>query len=300
MMKTIPKAILAILIIALLFPSCVSKKRYLREINSLQSNFESQLSTLDSNLLVSTEARRALELDLAEKRGANNALTAMQDKLQGRIDQLEKEIEKLNESASSKEQSLDVTIQQKNREIAAKQKQLDDILALMNDRDERLNQVFVQIKDSLRLQDLDSTEYVISRKKDAISVELVESMIFTSGSTSRMRSDGRLAIEKISEIMINYPALSILVIGHTDNRPVPRNSITSNWDYGALRASTVVKAMINEFVLRPNQVMVASKGEFAPRTSNETREGQAQNRRIELLIEAPQSDLNREIRRVIK
>ena len=67
-----------------------------------------------------------------------------------------------------------------------------------------------------------------------------------------------------------------------------------------LRASTVVKSLINEFVLRPNQVMVASKGEFAPRTSNETREGQAQNRRIELLIEAPQSDLNREIRRIIR
>ena len=100
--------------------------------------------------------------------------------------------------------------------------------------------------------------------------------------------------------MINYPALSITVIGHTDNRPVPRNSITSNWDYGALRAGTIVKTLIKEFTLRPNQVMVASKGEYAPRTSNETKEGQAQNRRIELLIEAPQSDLNRDIRRVIK
>lgn len=298
MMKTLHLSIFSILILALLLPSCVSKKKYLEEITNLQNNYESQISTLDSNLYVSTEARRSLELNLAEKRGANTALTAMQDKLQGKIDQLEKEIEKLNEAASNKEQSLDVTIQQKNREIASKQKQLADILALMDEREAQLNQVFELLKDTLK--GFDSLQYFISRKKDAISIEMTEEMTFTRGATARLLKEGSEALEKISAIMVNYPALSILVIGHTDNRPVPRNSITSNWDYGALRASTVVKTMIKEFVLRPNQVMVASKGEFAPRTSNETREGQTQNRRIELLIEAQQSDLNREIRRIIK
>lgn len=298
MMKTLQLLTIFILVVLFLLPSCVSKKRYLEELSNLQNNYESQISTLDSNLLVSTEARRSLELDLAEKRGANNALTAMQDKLQGKIDQLEKEIEKLNEAATNKEQSLDVTIQQKNREIAAKQKQLDDILALMDKREAQLNQVFELLKDTLK--SFDSTEYTINRKKDAISIELTEEMTFTRGATARLLNEGTDALEKISAVMINYPALSILVIGHTDNRPVPRNSITSNWDYGALRASTVVKTLIKEFVLRPNQVTVASKGEFAPRTSNETREGQEQNRRIELLIEAPLSDMERDIRRIIK
>lgn len=298
MTKAIPLSIISALVVAILLPSCVGKKKHREALNSLKRDYEQQIAILDTNLYLLSDANDSLELDLAEKRGANGALVAMQDKLLGQIDQLQAEIERLKEAAANKEETLDGTIQQKNKEIAAKQKQLDDILALMDKRAAQLAEVFGLLQDSLR--SFDSLTYSVTRKKDAISIELTEEMMFVRGSTGRIEDEGIAALEKISAIMINYPALSITVIGHTDNRPVPRNSITSNWDYGALRASTVVKALIKEFVLRPNQVMVASKGEFAPRTSNETTEGQAQNRRIELLIEAPQSDLTRDIRRIVK
>ena len=175
MIKPIHHHLLTILALSLLLlPSCISKKKYLEEITGLQQNYETQIAGLDSNVLILSETNEGLRLDLAEKRGANGALLATQDKLQDRIDKLQAEIEQLEETAANKEQSLDVTIEQKNQEIAQKQKQLEDILALMDNREAQLDEVFELLSDSL--VGVDSLQYMISRKKGAISIELTEEL----------------------------------------------------------------------------------------------------------------------------
>ncbi|HEX9815165.1 MAG TPA: OmpA family protein, partial [Myxococcota bacterium] len=78
---------------------------------------------------------------------------------------------------------------------------------------------------------------------------------------------------------------TIAVEGHTDDVPVARR-YPSNWELAAARASSVVRLMV-ELGVGPERFKVVSRGEFAPIASNETAEGRAKNRRIEIQLDAP-------------
>jgi chemotaxis protein MotB len=78
------------------------------------------------------------------------------------------------------------------------------------------------------------------------------------------------------------------VEGHTDDVPVARR-YPSNWELAAARASSVVRLMIEQGV-EPERIKVVSRAEFAPIASNETNEGRAKNRRIEIQLDAPIDD----------
>jgi chemotaxis protein MotB len=78
------------------------------------------------------------------------------------------------------------------------------------------------------------------------------------------------------------------VEGHTDDVPVARR-YPSNWELAAARASSVVRLMI-ELGVEPDRLKAVSRAEFAPVASNETDEGRAKNRRIEIQLDAPTND----------
>jgi len=58
--------------------------------------------------------------------------------------------------------------------------------------------------------------------------------------------------------------------------------------------------LINDYNLESNRVSAAGKGPFAPRTSNETPEGRAENRRIELVVTFRDADLLRDIDKLLQ
>ena len=81
---------------------------------------------------------------------------------------------------------------------------------------------------------------------------------------------------------------SISVEGHTDDIPVARR-YASNWELAAARASSVVRLMI-ELGVDPTRLKAVSRAEFAPVASNDTDEGRAKNRRIEIQLDLPIDD----------
>ncbi len=81
---------------------------------------------------------------------------------------------------------------------------------------------------------------------------------------------------------------TIAVEGHTDDVPVARR-YASNWELAAARASSVVRLMI-ELGVEPDRLKAVSRAEFAPVASNDTDEGRAKNRRIEIQLDVPIDD----------
>ena len=277
--------------------SCVGKKKHLEAIDQLTKSYELQIADRDSSLTIANQTIRDQELNIAVRQGENNALTAVQDKLLDRIDTLQNEIEELNEETVSLEQNMDQALQQKAQEIAEKEGKLQELKEILEQRETDLNNIAVELQDTLR--SLDSLEHSVQNKAGKITVYLTEKLSFVPGSTHRMTKDGLLAFEYISNILQNYPSMFVTITGHTDNRPVPRRSIRDNWEFAAMRAATVVRVMTKDFDISPNRIIATSKGEFAPKVSNETKEGRANNRRIEVAIQPRQEDLAREIRRRI-
>ena len=294
MKRSIPVKGLLIFSAVLLLSSCVSKKRYDEEIGNLTRDYTERISILNDTINSDKELITRLNLRLAERKGENNALTAMQDKLQGRIDDLEKEIESLNDQAASNQQSMDVALRDKQAEVAEKEAMLDEIAAYLQEREKAMTELETAARDSL--QAFEQEQWIVETGNGEVAIVVMSDYIFRTNSTSRLSTNGGEILEKISQILYNYPNVLINVIGHTDDKS-PGSRAADNWQYSALRASTVVRYLTKELELSPNLVLASGKGEYAPRSSNETKEGRAQNRRIEIVVSNRQSSLIRSIQR---
>lgn len=276
---------------SLLFSSCVAKKKHL-EIVSL---YEHHIDSLETRIDTASNRIYRLDLDVAERKGENHALLASQDKLLNRIIELDDEIERLQSESANRVESLDGRLQQKDATIAEKQAKIDALLATLNQRDQSMLDLEKAIRDTL--QRLDSTLYTVAVADGQLSVALKLDFLFYPGSTNKTHSAGREAIEHISQVLSNYPTLDILVIGHADNSPLRRSSISDKWEYSALQAAAIVQLMTKKYELSTSRVMAAGKGEFEPRASNATPEGRAKNERLEIRVFPSRERLIRDLRR---
>jgi len=78
----------------------------------------------------------------------------------------------------------------------------------------------------------------------------------------------------------------VVVQGHTDNFPIPPGTgdYPSNWELSYQRAVNVVRFLITETLVMPTRMAVEGYGEYRPIAENDTEEGRAKNRRVEIHI----------------
>ncbi|MCH6562405.1 MAG: OmpA family protein [Myxococcales bacterium] len=120
--------------------------------------------------------------------------------------------------------------------------------------------------------------------KDGLHLVLSEEILFPTGS-DELSDTGREVLTKLVEELEQLP-YQIAVIGYTDNVPVgPRLAARypSNWELAGARAASVVRLFQGAGV-PAQQLLVISRGESQPIASNDTPEGRAENRRIEVRL----------------
>ena len=113
-------------------------------------------------------------------------------------------------------------------------------------------------------------------------VVLATDILFGSGSAT-LSKDGKLALAEVAQVLASIPKRSFQVEGHTDNVPIATAQYPTNWELASARAINVLKAMI-ESGLPSGRVSAASFGDSRPSVANDSPEGKAQNRRIEIII----------------
>jgi len=113
---------------------------------------------------------------------------------------------------------------------------------------------------------------------DMISIE--GSVLFDSGRAD-LRSSAKSTINKLaSDIRSRYSDRDIYVFGHTDDEPIKKSKWKDNWELGAARSLSVVRALHGSGISYSNLVQ-ANCGEFRPKTANSGESGRKQNRRVE-------------------
>lgn len=131
----------------------------------------------------------------------------------------------------------------------------------------------------------------ISRMQDAIKVSINDDLLFPSGG-SDMSAEARASIAKVAAVLAPHQKNKIDVNGYTDSTPIgpelAKQGITTNQILSQKRADNVMQFMISQGV-KPDMVASHGFGEASPVASNETPEGRAQNRRVELTIASPGS-----------
>jgi len=134
--------------------------------------------------------------------------------------------------------------------------------------------------------EIDAKEMHIERLQNAIRVTVNDQLLFPSGDW-QMPPQARQTIAKMAPILAPMQTTKIVISGYTDNVPIGaglrRQGITSNLILSQKRAENVMQFMISQGV-NPNLISAQGMGEADPVASNDTADGRAQNRRVELTL----------------
>ncbi|WP_242394597.1 OmpA family protein [Anaeromyxobacter oryzisoli] len=121
----------------------------------------------------------------------------------------------------------------------------------------------------------------VENTETEVTVGLSSEVTFASGDAA-LSDAGRGALVRVAAILGKLPN-TIRVEGHTDSIPVRGGRFSSNWHLSAARAQSVVRLLLENGV-DARRLQVVGYGDVRPRAANETPEGRAQNRRIEIKI----------------
>ena len=110
---------------------------------------------------------------------------------------------------------------------------------------------------------------------------LSDEVLFRPGSAA-LEPAGFTVLGVVAEALRTIPN-SIIIEGHTDARPISNNRFQSNWELSTARATTVLQFFLSAGV-SPERLAASGYGETQPVAGNETPEGQAKNRRVEIVV----------------
>ena len=113
-------------------------------------------------------------------------------------------------------------------------------------------------------------------------VELPEGILFDSG-RAELKDSGEATLTEVAQVLKDIPNRSFQIVGHTDNVPIRSRRYPSNWELSTARAVNVAKFLIEQEV-PSERLSAAGYAETQPVSSNDTPEGRAQNRRIEIVL----------------
>ncbi|MEO1626330.1 MAG: OmpA family protein, partial [Bacteroidota bacterium] len=147
-----------------------------------------------------------------------------------------------------------------------------------------LREVESSLKNRLRQYSTSEISYVLAA--ETLRMTFSDSLLFQRASLQLNRR-GLQSIGALSLVLKKYPQLEVIVVGHTDNRPVRRTNIRDNWDLSALRASTIVRILHRDFKLSAQRLTIQAHGQFDQLTTGDDASARAQNRRTEIVLLCP-------------
>jgi chemotaxis protein MotB len=144
-----------------------------------------------------------------------------------------------------------------------------------------LNEQFEDLQDALE-KEIGQGQISVEREKGKIIIRIQEKGSFASGS-AQLDPGFNQVMDRISQVLATKPG-RILVAGHTDNIPIHTGRFRSNWELSAARAVTVLHSLLRNPAVKDDRVTVQGFAETRPLEPNNTPEGRAKNRRVELVI----------------
>lgn len=133
------------------------------------------------------------------------------------------------------------------------------------------------------LMGFNSDELNVEMKNGKLYITMQDKLLFQSGSAD-VEEKGVEALGKLSSILRENNDIDIMIEGHTDNVPISTEKYPDNWALSVDRANSIVRLLTIKYNLDPTRITAAGRAENAPVGSNETTEGKAKNRRIEIVL----------------
>jgi chemotaxis protein MotB len=238
-------------------------------LNAEVGRLNGELAKLGQDL----RARDARLADLAVAR-ANDAkkiddLIALNNELSQRLKNVGQSVETLSGEKGSLSKAL--------AETRARLEELRKLQAAAEARAAQFRDLAERFKKMV-----DAGQLKVIMRGGRMLLELRNDVLFDSGRTD-LKEEGKKTLVEVAAVLRTLPDRRFQVAGHTDNVKIQTPRFPSNWELSTARAVEVVKLLVDSGMDARN-VSAAGYGEFAPVESNDTPEGRAKNRRIEIAL----------------
>lgn len=157
-------------------------------------------------------------------------------------------------------------------------------LALVRSQREEIAQrrlAFEKLKVALQPL-IDSGKAVPVTSGSQMSFNLSAAVLFPSGD-AKVSAEGQQALEPLAKVLAEFPDLHFMLAGHTDAQPLAKGKFADNWELSMQRALQVAHVLVAQGA-SDKHLAVAGYGATAPADANETADGRAHNRRIEIVL----------------
>lgn len=307
MIKRIVLGVVALTVMS----SCVSKKIYndlenkytdlkkenrsladeVDELHKANAEFDSVNKSLMAELSKLKADRDKLQADCT---ATTNNLKALQESYAA----LEKNSNDALETNMNKNRELLAQLEAKEKALAAEQDRLNKLRDELASSTQRLNELesmiaakdaaMKKLKDTLSkaLNAFEGKGLTVEMKNGKVYVSMENKLLFQTGSWA-VGSEGRKAVVEVGKVLAQNPDITVLIEGHTDNDKILGSiggGIESNWDLSTKRATAIVNILGENGGIQKKNLTAAGRGEYAPIMSNDSPEGKAKNRRIEIIL----------------
>lgn len=314
------KNLLSILLITIIFfQSCVPARKF-EEISEKQEvcavelktlkTIKTELQTENTELESQNDQLNRLTKRLIKDTTMLGKSLRMKEKQYDKIDLLNKRIqdqlELLQKGQSVEKQRLMLDLEKRKSDLLTledqlrdfeielnnKKVQLEDLSLELQKREKRVNELeqIIANKDAIvralkekvtnALLGFRDKGLSVVEKDGKVYVSMDAKLLFASGST-KVDAEGIKALKELAKVLEDQQDLEILVEGHTDSDKMKSNSHpVDNWELSVLRATSVVKIMLENSKMDPTTVSASGRGQYIPIDIKD----KAKNRRIEVVL----------------
>lgn len=122
----------------------------------------------------------------------------------------------------------------------------------------------------------------VRREPRGLVASLPQAVLFGPGD-DRISSDAKPVLGRIAQAL-EGTTNDVIVVGHADSVPIHNRRFANNWELSVARGMRVLELLATEYHIDERRMSVSGESSYRPADSNDTTEGRAANRRVELVI----------------
>lgn len=270
---------------------------YMRKVQEADG-LSRDLAALTERYRSLEEENRSLQAKVAElireletTRGERDHLKSSLEFVTGERDRLAGDNRELERTLAAKADSLSRTIvdlrgriadlERENREL---RQQIADLKKVQEEKVETVSRTYEGLMSKME-EEIRQGQVTISELRGKLTLNMVDAILFDTGK-SEIKPEGLAVLDKIVSILRDEREKGIRIEGHTDNVPIAgvlAKTYPTNWELSAARAIGVTRYLQQQGI-SPGILSAVAYGEYRPVAENDTPEGKAKNRRIEIIL----------------
>ena len=258
------------------------------ELITRVNDLEKKVRTLEADTVtLGTSLRRLNHL--------YNELTASYDKLLANNEKLLSGSESETRKVITELQATQADLQKKEDDLRRLEQELNQKSAALVEREAKVaelqgvlarqDSMVTALKNTVSQALLGFTGQglTVEEKNGKVYVSLEERLLFASGSTV-VDPKGVSALKELAKVLEINKDINVMVEGHTDDVPISGQCIKDNWDLSVMRATSVVRILLNSSNITPSRLTACGKGEYSPLENAKTADARRKNRRTEIIL----------------